>query len=90
LNSLIYKLLSFLLVAGRKLGIILKIPSLRLRAEKDKCIKCEKCSKACTMSLDVMKMVQTGKMENSECILCGKCIDICPKGVIKYAFRSNY
>jgi ferredoxin-type protein NapH len=77
------------MVAGRKLGNILKIPSLRLRADKAICNKCGKCSKACTMSLDVMEMVQTGKMENSECILCGKCVDICPKGVIKYTFQRG-
>jgi len=76
------------MIAGRKLGNIIKIPSLRLKADKSLCIKCGKCSKACTMSLDVMEMVQSGKMENSECIFCGKCVDTCPKSVIRYTFRT--
>jgi ferredoxin len=41
------------------------------------------------MSLDVNAMVQARKMENAECILCGKCIDICPEGVIHYAFKPG-
>ena len=75
------------MIAGRKLANIIRLPSLRLRADKAICIKCGKCSKVCTMSLDVMEMVQSGKMENTECILCGKCVDSCPEGVIKYTFK---
>ncbi|WP_340820121.1 4Fe-4S binding protein [Methanolobus sp. WCC4] len=77
------------MVIGRKIRNILKYPSLRLKANKDDCINCRKCSKICPMSLDVNAMVSNGKMENSECILCGECVDTCPKDVISYSFSSG-
>jgi ferredoxin-type protein NapH len=61
-------------------------PALQLEADSSKCINCKACTSNCSMSLDVNEMVQKQSMENSECILCGRCVDVCPKGVIKYAF----
>ncbi len=77
------------MILGRKLRNAANTPALRLTADTDKCINCKKCSKACTMSLDVNGMVQARNMENAECILCGKCIDTCPEGVIHYAFKPG-
>ncbi len=77
------------MVAGRKLSNLIKLPALRLKSDRSKCIKCGKCTKVCPMSLDVTDMVQSGKMENSECILCGSCVDNCPKSVIKYSFSRT-
>lgn len=77
------------MVIGTKLGALLRLPSLKLLADKDKCTNCGLCNKNCVMSLNVNEMVQKSSMENSECILCGGCIDNCPKGVIKYCFCSN-
>jgi Pyruvate/2-oxoacid:ferredoxin oxidoreductase delta subunit len=74
------------MVIGRKIGNALKLPGLRLKAEPDRCIKCEVCSNNCLMSLDVMEMVLVNQMENSECVLCGICVDQCPKDVIRYSF----
>ena len=77
------------MIGGRKFRNLFKWPSLRLKAEKDKCIDCKTCTKNCPMSLDVNGMVKSGKMENSECILCGTCIDNCKEGVIKYSFSKG-
>lgn len=77
------------MIIGNKINTLLRLPSLKLSADKDKCIKCGLCNKSCAMSLNVSEMVQKGSMENSECILCGGCVDNCPKGVIKYSFCSN-
>ncbi|MBM3705698.1 MAG: 4Fe-4S binding protein [Actinobacteria bacterium] len=74
------------MIGGRKLRNLFKWPSLRLKAEKDKCIDCMTCTKNCPMSLDVNTMVKSGRVENSECILCGTCIDNCKKNVINYTF----
>jgi polyferredoxin len=77
------------MILGRKLRNTLTWPSLRLRADKEQCINCGKCTKECLMSLDVNGMVREEKMENAECILCGTCIDVCPKRVISYAFGAG-
>jgi len=77
------------MIGGRKFRNLFKWPSLRLEAEKDKCIDCKTCTKNCPMSLDVNRMVKSGKIENSECILCGTCIDNCKEGVIKYSFSKG-
>jgi ferredoxin-type protein NapH len=73
------------MVIGRKLRNVFKWPALHLEANEEECIDCKRCSKNCPMSLDVNSMVHHGKMEHSECILCGTCVDVCPKGVIKFA-----
>jgi ferredoxin-type protein NapH len=77
------------MIGGRKVRNIFKWPSLKIRAEKDKCIDCKTCSKNCPMSLDVNGMVKDSKMENPECILCGTCVDVCKKEVIKYSFSKG-
>lgn len=77
------------MVIGRKIRNLVKYPSLRLKADKEKCIDCKKCNKSCPMSLDVNTMISNHRMENSECILCGECVDTCPKNVIAYSFSSG-
>ena len=77
------------MVLGRKLSNVTQIPSLRLKAENEKCIQCKRCDKICPMSLDIHEHVLKGDMEDSNCILCGECIDECPKNVIHYTFTSH-
>lgn len=75
------------LVIGDKLGRLLKIPSLHLEANKEKCNGCGLCSIKCPMSLPVKEMVLSGKMRNIDCILCGECVDNCARKVIRYTFN---
>lgn len=75
------------MVVGNKLRDLLRLPGLRLRGEKAKCIECQTCTRNCPMSLDVMAKVQRNSMRDSECILCGACVDGCPKQAIRFAFR---
>jgi len=77
------------MILGMKISDILKLPRLHLKANPGTCISCKKCLNKCSMSLDVMEMVKTANMKNSECILCGECIDICPKKSIAYAFKND-
>ena len=73
------------MVIGSTIGRLLHLPQLHIEAEKEKCISCGKCSKACPMGLNVKEMVEHGKNSKcTECIQCGACIDECPKGVLKY------
>ncbi len=75
------------MVIGSSIGRFLHLPQLHLEADKDKCISCGKCSRACPMGLDVKKLVAEGRnAECTECIQCGACIDECPKSVLKYQF----
>jgi polyferredoxin len=77
------------MVIGRKIRNTFAWPSLRLRADKENCIQCGKCTKSCSMSIEVMELVQAEKLETQDCILCGSCVDACPKGVIRYSFSRG-
>jgi len=70
------------MIIGTKLRHLLRIPGLRIVAEGEKCISCNKCVNACPMSLNIKKM------DNAECIQCGACVDGCPKGVLKYRIST--
>lgn len=75
------------MIIGNKIRFALKISSLKLKADKTKCISCGICNAKCPMQLNVQSMVLNEKMNNTECILCGECIDNCPKNTIFYIFR---
>jgi ferredoxin-type protein NapH len=77
------------MVIGRSIRNVLSWPSLRLTTQQENCIQCGSCTKACTMSIEVMELVQIGKVETRDCILCGSCVDACPKAVIHFAFSSG-
>ena len=77
------------MIIGAKVSGWLNLPRLRLKADEQSCVDCKLCSKKCPMSLDVMAMVKTENMNNSECILCGECVDICPKKSISYTFKNK-
>ena len=76
------------MIIGGKLGRILRVPQLHIEVEKDKCVSCGKCNKACPMGLDVKQLVADKKM-STECIQCGACVDECPKKVLKYKMSSK-
>ena len=77
------------MMLGRKVGEILHLPQIQLRANKGRCVACQKCNDICPMSLDVMKMVQTGQLVDYECIYCGECADVCKQKVLRIGFGSQ-
>ncbi len=77
------------MIIGRAIRNRVKWPSLRLFAEKEKCINCHTCTENCPMSLPVEMMLSSNKMEHTECILCGTCADGCHEGVITLGFRQR-
>jgi ferredoxin-type protein NapH len=77
------------MILGRWIRNRARWPSLRLRAEPDKCINCMACTRDCPMSLEVNEMVQRADMEAGECILCGTCVDVCPEDAIHYSFSKG-
>lgn len=73
------------MVIGSTLGKILHLPQIHIEADKNACIECGQCNRACPMGLDVRSMVSEGtNTKCTECIQCGACIDSCPKKVLKY------
>jgi polyferredoxin len=76
------------MIVGRRISNALGGPAPRLRADNARRADCLKCTRGCPMSLDVHRMVQAGRMENSECILCGSCIDACSRQAITYTFST--
>ena len=78
------------MVIGGKLGRLLHLPQLHIKAKKESCISCGKCSKVCPMGLDTAKLASLGKIGiSTECILCGACADSCPKKVLSYSFGKD-
>lgn len=77
------------MILGRKLRNIAAWPSLRLKAEPEKCSDCLTCTSNCPMSLDVNGMVHLNHMEHDECILCGTCVDNCAKKAIVFSFSAG-
>ncbi len=72
-----------LMMIGSRLGKTLRIPYWGLGVDTDKCMGCKRCNKACSMSLDIMTMVQSGESQHHDCIQCGACVDVCPKNAIE-------
>jgi polyferredoxin len=81
--------MSILNVVGTKIKDKINIPSLRLKADRSKCVNCKMCNKACPMSLGVNEMVKKDNMENSNCILCGECCKVCRVGSIKRIYGQK-
>ena len=81
--------MSLLNIAGTSVKDRGTWPSLRLVAEPEQCVSCGKCSKACSMSLNVTEMVRSGDPRHAECILCGECVTACPTGAVDRKFCSR-
>lgn len=71
------------MILGSRFGKLLKIPYWGLSADAEKCIGCQRCNKTCSMSLDIMTMVQNNQCLHDDCIQCGACVDVCPKKAIE-------
>ena len=72
---------------GSKVGNVLKMPSLKIEIEGEKCVQCGKCSKSCTMGLDVAQMVKNNQWDDSECIKCGECVNTCKCDALKIKWK---
>ena len=58
-----------------------KVSLLQIKVDKDKCVGCGKCSRACKMDVDV-----TATPNHPECIRCGACIKACPANAVCYKY----
>lgn len=61
-----------------------KFSLLELKLDKDKCINCQRCSKACPVSLTVTEEICSG-----ECVRCNECKRVCPVGAISLGIKKS-
>ncbi len=59
-------------------GLFNRISIFKLNLDKNKCISCKKCEKACPMNVEVSKEILS-----NECIRCFECSKVCPTNSIK-------
>lgn len=57
---------------------------LRLRVDREKCVDCGRCVRACPMGVDVLR-----SPNSPECIRCGACADGCPAKALRFSFREK-
>ena len=62
---------------GAMYGLCNPVSVFRLNVNKDKCVECGACQKACGMDIKVWQ-----KPNSTECIRCLKCRAACPQGAI--------
>ena len=56
-----------------------KVSLFQMKVDKNKCVSCGKCAKACKMDVDVTKTP-----DHPECIRCGMCVKACPTGAVSF------
>ena len=73
----------YLCPLGAFYGLFNKIAVIQMEAEKEKCIHCGGCAKACGMGVDPSK-----QPDSAECIRCGVCMDQCPADALQMTVLS--
>lgn len=85
LSILIYRpFCKYICPLGALYSVFNPISLYKYRVDKDKCIKCGKCAKACQMIVDPV-----GNSNSPECIRCGRCKKVCPTDAIQCGIRRT-
>ena len=58
-----------------------RVSLFQMKVDKDKCVSCGKCARACKMDVDVTK-----SPNHTECIRCGMCVKACPTGAVRFRY----
>lgn len=85
LSILIYRpFCKYICPLGALYSVFNPVSLYKYRVDKDKCIKCGKCAKACQMIVDPVE-----NSNSPECIRCGRCRKVCPTDAIQCGFRRK-
>lgn len=74
----------YLCPLGAIYGWFNRFSLVQIHWEKDSCISCMACEKACPVSLTPEKI-----SISTECIKCGKCVEACPKGCLGWSHQKT-
>lgn len=74
----------YLCPLGAIYGFFNRFSLVQIKWDKDSCISCSKCEKACPMALRVEQI-----SKSPECIRCGKCIDACPSKCLHFSTKRD-
>lgn len=66
---------------GAIYGLMNRVSMTQMNVDKDKCVSCGKCARACKMDVDVTKTPN-----HFECIRCGMCVTACPTNAVSISF----
>ena len=71
---------------GAFYALLNRMSLFRMQVDRNKCVSCGKCAKACKMDVDVTKTPN-----HTECIRCGMCARACPTCAVhfRYGFRTR-
>ena len=58
-----------------------RVSLFQMKVDKNKCVSCGKCAKACKMDVDVTKTPN-----HAECIRCGMCVRACPTSAVSFRY----
>ena len=58
-----------------------RVSLFQMKVDKNKCVSCGKCARACKMDVDVTKAPN-----HTECIRCGMCIRACPTNAVSFRY----
>lgn len=66
---------------GAIYGLMNRVSMTQMNVDKNKCVSCGKCARACKMDVDVTKTPN-----HFECIRCGMCVSACPTDAVSIRF----
>ena len=65
-----------------------KINAFDIRIDRDKCLNCKRCMKACPTLSITEESIRAGRSLMS-CMKCGTCVDVCPTGAAAFHIRGT-
>lgn len=84
-SVLIYRqFCKYLCPLGAFYGLFNKVALFSINLDKEKCIGCKACARACDMCVD-----PSVNPNSAECIRCGKCVDACSEKALELVFLKR-